>query len=232
MAVLVVLLAAGVWLRGGGADPIPQPVPAGTVTLADIPAPSGTCPNLEDQLAVSDAPGPRTEPTDVPVALLVEDADLPVAVTGEDRTFTSGIEWFDTDRSDAALRMALLEEWGLREVALREIETAERFDLLVVEVQAFEDHRGATAWNAWALRQVCDGLSSRTFPQLPDGFGLKWRSDRGWTEQLAFVHGPYRFLVRADIEADRRPRDWFLVEVAEALARDVAVRLGDGEAAP
>lgn len=228
VAALVVAVVVAVGSRSGSAGMPVDPAPA-PANAAEIPAPPATCAGLERQLALSEAAGPDS--ADLPATDLAAVPDLPVAATGADRIFDLGLEWFDTDRPDAALRMTLLEEWGFRELAVREIETDERFDLLVVQVQAFEDRRGAMAWHAWALRQVCDDLPSRTFRELPEGFGLKWRTAERWTEQIAFVRGPYRVLVHADTGEGRQPRDWFLREPATVVHQHIATLLEDVEVA-
>lgn len=230
VGVCFAIAGAGLWWEATSRARAASVVPPASAAVADIPAPPGNCPTLGRTLAVSEAAQPHG--SDLAAVELLADAGLDVQTTGPAETWQVGLEWFDSDRPDAGLRQALLEGWGFRDAGILEVPTGERFERLMVHVHAFEDHHGAMGWHAWALRQACDGLSYRAFPELPDGFGLKWQSEVGWVEQLSFVRGPFRVLVLADIEADRRPRDWFTFRAALALDGHVAAVLdGDGEGA-
>ncbi len=68
-------------------------------------------------------------------------------------------------------------------------------DMATAQVLQFRDRRGALAFHAFYGRHVCTRSLDAGPGPVPGSIHLLWDEGEGWSNEVAFVRGPYFFLV-------------------------------------
>lgn len=73
--------------------------------------------------------------------------------------------------------------------------TSDGAEMATAQVLQFRDRRGALDFHSFYVRQVCGRSLDAEPGSVPGSIHLAWDEGEGWSNEVAFVRGPYFFLV-------------------------------------